>query len=439
MNIPRCMRHRVLTLVGLPLIMLGGCQSSPAGPSAINDLDHAAVRTQPTDYVVSLGPRPFYLLDQLREGPLRTQLEACRVGPFRPTRFSIGHRGAPLQFPEHTRASYLAGARMGAGTLECDVTFTRDRELVCRHAQCDLATTTNILETPLASGCTQPFEAARIDPSSGVLEAPAQARCCTSDFTWVELQTLDAKMDAFDPRATTPAGYLRGTPSWRTDLYSSGGRIVSHDESISLFRSLGVAMTPELKAPSVSMPFEQSYTHIDYARAVVDSYRNAGIPPSDVFLQSFDMDVHREWMAYAPDYARTAILGVVTSPHGKTQTLAYVDSLRRAGIETVAAPVSILLTLNEDGQLAATDFAIALRKVGIAIVAWTLERSGRIRDGRVEESASDFYLGPMLPSFDNDGDIYRVIHALNVEVGVRAIFSDWPATVTYYANCVGME
>ena len=77
--------------------------------------------------------------------------------------------------------------------------------------------------------------------------------------------------------------------------------------------------------------------------------------------------------------------------------------------------------------------------MGIAIVAWTLERSGRIRDGRVEESASDFYLGPMLPSFDNDGDIYRVIHALNVQVGVRAIFSDWPATVTYYANCVGME
>jgi glycerophosphoryl diester phosphodiesterase len=38
---------------------------------------------------------------------------------------------------------------MGAGILECDVTFTRDRELVCRHAQCDLHTTTNILDTPL--------------------------------------------------------------------------------------------------------------------------------------------------------------------------------------------------------------------------------------------------------------------------------------------------
>ena len=30
--------------------------------------------------------------------------------------FSIGHRGAPLQFPEHTRESYVAAAQMGAGT-----------------------------------------------------------------------------------------------------------------------------------------------------------------------------------------------------------------------------------------------------------------------------------------------------------------------------------
>jgi len=48
--------------------------------------------------------------------------------------FSIGHRGAALQFPEHTRESYVAAARMGAGILECDVTFTKDRELVCRHS-----------------------------------------------------------------------------------------------------------------------------------------------------------------------------------------------------------------------------------------------------------------------------------------------------------------
>jgi glycerophosphoryl diester phosphodiesterase len=27
---------------------------------------------------------------------------------------------------------------MGAGIIECDVTFTKDRELVCRHDQRDL-------------------------------------------------------------------------------------------------------------------------------------------------------------------------------------------------------------------------------------------------------------------------------------------------------------
>ena len=81
-------------------------------------------------------------------------------GPFRESDFSIGHRGAPLQFPEHTKESYEAAARMGAGILECDVTFTKDRQLVCRHSQCDLHTTTNILAIPaLAAKCTQAVHA----------------------------------------------------------------------------------------------------------------------------------------------------------------------------------------------------------------------------------------------------------------------------------------
>src|SRR5262245_53671275 len=92
---------------------------------------------------VQLDPRPFYLGDKMSEGPLKSKLKSCSNGPFRKSLFSISHRGAPLQFPEHTREGYLAAARMGAGIIECDVTFTRDTELVCRHAQCDLHTTTN--------------------------------------------------------------------------------------------------------------------------------------------------------------------------------------------------------------------------------------------------------------------------------------------------------
>ena len=81
-----------------------------------------------------IGPRPFYLVDKMKDGPLKQKLAQC-TGPFHRSDFSIGHRGAALMFPEHSRESYLAAARMGAGVIECDVTFTKDRELVCRHSQ----------------------------------------------------------------------------------------------------------------------------------------------------------------------------------------------------------------------------------------------------------------------------------------------------------------
>ncbi|MBC8058997.1 MAG: glycerophosphodiester phosphodiesterase, partial [Rhizobiales bacterium] len=107
---------------------------------------------------VQLGPRPFFLVGDMAESPLKKRLLACsNRDSFKRSKWSIGHRGAPLQFPEHTQQSYEAAARMGAGIVECDVTFTKDKELVCRHSQNDLHTTTNILETPLAQTCIKPF------------------------------------------------------------------------------------------------------------------------------------------------------------------------------------------------------------------------------------------------------------------------------------------
>ena len=75
---------------------------------------------------VQLGPRPFFLVNDMTDSRLKRQLQSCAQGPFERTDFSIGHRGACLQFPEHTKESYEAAARMGAGIVECDVTFTKD-------------------------------------------------------------------------------------------------------------------------------------------------------------------------------------------------------------------------------------------------------------------------------------------------------------------------
>ena len=36
----------------------------------------------------------------------------------------------------------------------------------------------------------------------------------------------------------TPEEYLKGTADWRTDLYSSRGILLTHQESIELFKAL---------------------------------------------------------------------------------------------------------------------------------------------------------------------------------------------------------
>src|SRR5512145_2508803 len=137
------------------------------------------------DGSIQLGPRPFYLVDGMDKGWLKDRLKQCKDGPFHRTDFSIGHRGAALQFPEHTKESYEAGARQGAGIVECDVTFTKDGQLVCRHDECDLHTTTNIVDTPLNASCTVPWSGANSGP-----------RCCASDITLAQFKTLKGKMDA---------------------------------------------------------------------------------------------------------------------------------------------------------------------------------------------------------------------------------------------------
>ena len=182
---------------------------------------------------IQYGVRPFYLIDAMREGPLKSKLKSCSRNTPQRTSFSIAHRGAPLQFPEHTVQSNKAAALMGAGIFECDVTFTQDKKLVCRHAQNDLQATTNILLTNLQEKCTKSFT-----PASGT--EPALAECRSTDITLEEFKTLRGKMDGVNKNAKDIQSYMTGTPNWRTELYSeSGGTLLTHQESIALFKQFG--------------------------------------------------------------------------------------------------------------------------------------------------------------------------------------------------------
>jgi len=378
---------------------------------------------------IDLGSRPAMLVDGMDEGPLKTRLSSCRLDPPARTDFSIGHRGAALRFAEHTRESYEAAARQGSGIIECDVTFTRDRELVCRHSQCDLHSTTNILEIPgLAAKCSQPFR-----PYNEETGRPASARCCTSDITLAEFRKLKGRMDAIDPRAESLGEYLVGD--------SGRGTVMSHADSIELFKSLGVKMAPELKAPKVDMPWQGTYTREDYARQMIDDYRRAGVPPEQVWPQSFDLEDIRYWIANEPLFARQAVY-LDRRPYNDplfAPALEDFQRLKDMGIEIVAPPMFALLALDADGSIVPSDYARHARAAGLGIITWTLERSN-LRDGAVDEDGrTAFYYRGIGEAIDKESDMYEVLDVLAQDVGIDGIFSDWPATVTYYANCMGLE
>ena len=388
---------------------------------------------------VQLGPRPFYLVDQMVDGPLKRRLQQCERRRPRPSEFSIGHRGAPLQFPEHTRESYVAAARMGAGILECDVTFTNDRELVCRHAQCDLHTTTNILATPLAAQCSEGFEPAVIDSVTGEVLEPASARCCTSDISLAQFRSLVGKMDASNPRAQTVEEYLGGTADFRTDLYTTGGTLLTHRESIELFKQLRVGFTPELKSPEVEMPFEGDYTQQEYAQQMIDEYKAAHVHPRHVWAQSFNLEDVLYWIDNEPRFGKQAVFlddRVYTNPEFVPSASDFA-ALKDSGVNIVAPPMFALLALDAAEQMVPSDYALLARQQGLDIITWTTERSGRIVEDVLQAGGTFYYL-TTLPALRNDGDIFTTLNVLARDVGVIGVFSDWPATTTFFANCMGL-
>lgn len=431
--LPRGLARQLLSLAAVAVL----CAPTLALAHDRDDRDGYHHRGERHARTAELGPRPFFLVDDLEDGALKNRLQQCTERKrFTAREFSIGHRGAPLQFPEHTLQSYRAAARMGAGVLECDVAFTADQELVCRHAQNDLHTTTNILATPLATKCTQPFVPAVLD-GNGVIITPATAECRTSDITLAEFKTLRGKMDAANPRARTVEEYLNGTvtSTWRTDLYAgpSSGTLLTHQESIELFKSLGVKMTPELKKPVIEMPFN-GFTQEQYAQKLIDEYRAADVSPDDVLPQSFEIGDVLYWIQHEPEYGRRAVYLDDAETVADLPSAAELADYKANGINIVAPPLFALLATDGAGNIVPSEYAKAARAADLDIIAWSLERSGILADGN-----NGFYLQTVDSAIRREGDILRVIDVMARDIGVIGIFSDWPATTTFYANCADLR
>ena len=363
---------------------------------------------------------------------MKRELAACIDDPVRRSSFSLGHRGAPLHYPEHTRESYVAAAAMGAGIIECDVTFTRDKQLVCRHAQDDLHTTTDILLTPLAARCKEPFRPAQFGPQDGLL-TPATAECRTSDITLAEFRTLRGKRDGFDPRARTVEEYVWGGKSAADVLGPSTGTLMSHADSIALFRQLGVQMVPELKQPVVAMPYD-GMSQQQFAQRLIDDYKAAGVPPRAVWPQSFNLPDILYWIAREPDFGRQAVYLEDAESSGQLPGAAEFERLHAQGVRIWAPPLFALLALDDRGAIVPSPGARAAQAAGLELVTWSLERSGPLAAGQ-----NGWYYQTVDTALRSDSDVLKVLDVLARQVHVRAVFSDWPATTTFYANCTGLD
>lgn len=346
------------------------------------------------DESVQLGPRPFYLVDGMDDGPLKHRLMQCKDGPFRKTDFSIGHRGAALQFPEHTQESYVAAARQGAGIVEC------------------------------------------------------RASALSLD----EFKSLRGKMDAFNPAARTVAEYQGGTASWRTDLHTGRGTLLSFRESIELNQALDVKHTPELKGGDADTIKRVFGSQEKYALAFADGLRAARVKPRDVWPQSFNVEDVLTWIGKT-EYGRQAVYLldynsvdpvndiVIQPPYDQMDRTAYFRMLKQRGVKIIAPPIPALLAVGSNGRIMPSQLAKDLKAMGFDIITRTLERSD-LRKGAAATSGNPTYyfdFDPNNAAIKKDSDLYRALDVLAREVKILGIFSDWPATVTYYANCMGLK
>ena len=370
------------------------------------------------------------IINKMEKGVLKDKLLACSEKPFSQTDFTIGHRGAKLKFPEHTKESYVAATLMGAGMVECDVTFTKDQELVCRHSPCDLHMTTNILSiSALSEKCSEAFSVAEFNIDGSLLK-PASAKCCTTDITLEEFKRLLGTTENQNIEAKTVEEYTKVDSELYPDIYIQKGTVLSHLESIRLFKSLGVKMIPQIKEAIVSMPFEGVFTQEDYVKKVVDEYKFLGVDSKNVFIQSSNLNDILYLISNEENFSKQSVyLYSNEESNASNFNLFY-----KKGIRYIASPIWKFLALDKNSNtIVPSKFATWASSAGLDLIAWTFMTPDSVM---LASQGGGWYYQGLEDKVENEGDMINILDSLVNEVGIKYIFTDFPAITTTYANCM---
>jgi glycerophosphoryl diester phosphodiesterase len=212
-------------------------------------------------------------------------------------------------------------------------------------------------------------------------------------------------------------------------------------ESIALNRQNGVKHTPELKAGNPDRVNAVFGSQAKYAQKMIDTYKAAGVDPKDVWPQSFNKADILYWVEHEPRFGGQAVyldsIDPTVSPAIPRLSVDELKQLEGQGVRILAPPMFALLAVDSNGEIVPSQYARDIKAAGLDIITWTFERA----DLRQGASKAGFYylFDPLGQAVKKDSDMYKALDVLARKVGILGIFSDWPATVTYYANCMGLK
>lgn len=318
----------------------------------------------------------------------------------------VGHRGACGYRPEHTRASYLLAARLGADFLEPDLVMTGDGQLICRHEP-ELSRTTDV-------AARAEFAARRTTKTVG---GQRTTGWFAEDFTLAEVQTLWAteRFPALRPSNSIYEGRLHVAAF--EDLLQVRAQV-----SRELGREVGVSV--ELKDPS-----RYRSMGMDLEGAVLDALQRHGLDGqrAPVYLQSFELHSLirlREEFAFARPLVYLLENGGVPPGFGASaDSRTYADLLSPPGLRLLATWVDgigpgkqRIFPRRSDGTLGMpTRLVQDAHAAGLRVDVWTFRAENCFLAEDLRRSGRDADWGDIL------GEMRRFLRA-----GVDALICDQP-------------
>ena len=142
------------------------------------------------------------------------------------------------------------------------------------------------------------------------------------------------------------------------------------------------------------------------------------------------------WLGKEPAFGKQAVYldARVDTPAGYETAVAGMGELAAKGVKIVAPPMFALVKLDANNKIVPSEYAVAAKARRPRHHHLDPRALGLPRPPAAATTTS-----PSRRSSTTTATCSPCWTCWRARSKVRGIFSDWPATVTYYANCMGLK